>query len=177
MYIQHTVCWIIFNTTDGTLVLRPFMVVKSSLVQLVFLSFTPLTIRFYSIDHPHSWISVLIAIKLIDLINSACTHVKKNCMMNLSIGYKLRRSFVSLSTLFHLCLFSLSFFSHAKHSISSHLVKVAHRPWTKLSVNSFTISLDFFELFLRDHTKTVFMNQHVVCTTPLLELWLALLTT
>jgi hypothetical protein len=53
----------------------------------------------------------------------------------------------------------------------------AHRPWTKLSVNTFTISLDFFELFLRDHTKMVFMNQHIVCTTPLLELWLALLIT
>jgi hypothetical protein len=84
---------------------------------------------------------------------------------------------VSLSALFHLYLFSLSFFSHAKHSISSRLVMAAHRPWTKLSVNTFTISLDFFELFLRDHTKMVFMNQHIVCTTPLLELWLALLIT
>jgi hypothetical protein len=58
---------------------------------------------------------------------------------------------VSLSALFHLYLFSLSFFSHAKHSISSRLVMAAHRPWTKLSVNTFTISLDFFELFLGFH--------------------------
>jgi hypothetical protein len=53
----------------------------------------------------------------------------------------------------------------------------AHRQWTKLSVNTFTVSLDFFELFPRGHTKTVFMNQHVVCTTPRLELWLAMLIT
>jgi hypothetical protein len=53
----------------------------------------------------------------------------------------------------------------------------AHRPWTKLSGNTFTVSLDFFELFLHGHMKTVFMNQHVVGTTPRLELRLALLVT
>jgi hypothetical protein len=51
----------------------------------------------------------------------------------------------------HLCLFPLSFFSHIKHSIASRLVMAAHRPWTKLSVNTFTVSLDFFELPARPH--------------------------
>jgi hypothetical protein len=32
-----------------------------------------------------------------------------------------------------------------------------------LSVNTFTTSLDFFELFLHGHMKTVFMNHHASC--------------
>jgi hypothetical protein len=70
--------------------------------------------------------------------------------------------------LFHLCLFPLSFFSHVKHFTAGRLVMVAHRPWTGLSVNTFTTSLDLFELFLRTHMKTVFMNHHASCndTTP-----------